>query len=321
MKFYYKGMLAVHLENGRVEMRDVPVPPRPAGFALLRLLAAGICNTDLELQRGYYGFTGTPGHEFVAEVVEADRRDLIGKRVVGEINLACRHCEWCLRGLGRHCPGRTVLGIVNHPGAFAEYLTLPEANLHVLPDSMPTEHAVFAEPLAAACEILDQVSIPPHTPVAVLGDGKLGILITLVLQANGYPVHHFGKHVEKLRISCAKFSTDPPPAASFDWVVDATGHPDGLRAAVAAARPRGTIILKSTVHGLVPVDTAPVIVNELTLVGSRCGRFEASLPLLDHGVVSVEPLIAARFPLAEAPDAFARAAGRGVLKVLLTGPA
>jgi alcohol dehydrogenase len=314
-------MLAVHLENGRVEMRDVPVPQRPEGFALLRLLVAGICNTDLELQRGYYGFAGTPGHEFVAEVVEADRRELVGKRVVGEINLACRRCEWCLRGLGRHCPNRTVLGIVNHPGAFAEYLTLPEANLHVLPDSMPSERAVFAEPLAAACEILDQVSIPPNSPVAVLGDGKLGILIALVLRANGYPVRHFGKHVEKLRISGADFSTGPPPAASFDWVVDATGNPDGLRAAIAATRPRGTLILKSTVHGMVPVDTAPIIVNELTLVGSRCGRFEASLPLLDRGVVKVEPLIAGRFPLAEAPRALACAAARGVLKVLLTGPA
>ncbi len=314
-------MLAVHLENGRVEMRDVPLPRRPEGFALLRLLVAGICNTDLELQRGYYGFTGTPGHEFVAEVVEADRRELIGKRVVGEINLACRQCEWCLRDLGRHCPNRTVLGIVNHPGAFAEYLTLPEANLHVLPDGMPLENAVFAEPLAAACEILDQVSIPPHTPVAVLGDGKLGILIAMVLQANGYPVQHFGKHVEKLRISGADFSTDPPPPSSFDWVVDATGHPDGLRAAVAAARPRGSLILKSTVHGLVPVDTAPIIVNELTLVGSRCGRFEASLPLLDHGVVNVGPMVSDRFPLAEAPRAFARAAERRVLKVLLAGAA
>ena len=320
MKFYYKGMLAVHLENGRVEMRDIPLPRRPEGFALLRLLVAGICNTDLELQRGYYGFTGTPGHEFVAEVVEADRRDWIGKRVVGEINLACRQCEWCLRGLGRHCPNRTVLGIVNHPGAFAEYLTLPEANLHIVPDSMPSESAVFTEPLAAACEILDQVSIPPHAPVAVLGDGKLGILITLVLQANGYPVRHFGKHVEKLRISGAEFSTDPPPAATFDWVVDATGNPDGLRAAVAATRPRGTLILKSTVHDLVPVDTAPIIVNELTLVGSRCGRFEASLPLLDHQVVQTESLITDRFPLAEAPGAFRRAAERGVLKVLLSGP-
>ena len=323
MKLYYKGMLAIHLENGRIEARSVPLPARPAGFALLRLLVAGICNTDLELQRGYYGFSGTPGHEFVAEVVEADHRDLIGKRVVGEINLACGHCEWCRRGLGRHCPTRTVLGIVNHPGAFAEFLTLPETNLHVLPDSLPTESAVFTEPLAAACEILDQVRIPPQSVVAVLGDGKLGILIALVLQANGYRVHHFGRHVEKLAVSreTEKSSTEPPPPAAFDYVIDATGSPEGLRAAVAATRPRGTLILKSTVHGLVPVDTAPIIVNELTLVGSRCGRFEASLPLLERGVVRVEPLIADRFPLSEAPLAFARAAERGVLKVLLAGTA
>src|SRR5690242_12093031 len=151
-------MLAVHLENGAVTTRDVPVPARPEGFALLRLLCAGICNTDLELQRGYYGFTGTPGHEFVAEVVEADTKDLIGKRVAGEINLACAACDWCRRGLGRHCPDRKVLGIVNHPGAFEEFFTLPERNLHVLPEGLSSERAVFLEPLAAACEILDQVS-------------------------------------------------------------------------------------------------------------------------------------------------------------------
>lgn len=324
MKFYYKGMLAVHLENGRVETRDVPLPPRPPGFALLRLLVAGICNTDLELQRGYYGFAGTPGHEFVAEVVEADTPELRGKRVVGEINLACGSCDWCRRGLGRHCPTRTVLGIVRHPGAFAEFLTLPEANLHVIPASFPAERAVFTEPLAAACEILDQVTIPAGRTVAVLGDGKLGLLIALVLRAHGYPVRHFGRHPEKLRISQdsgAEISTENPPAATFDFVVDATGHPDGLRAAVAATRPRGTLVLKSTVHGMVPVDTAPIIVNEITLVGSRCGRFEAALPLLDQGLIRIDRMVADRFPLHAAPEAFARAAERGVLKVLLTTPA
>ena len=154
-------MLAVHLENGAVTVRDLPPPERPEGFALLRLLAGGICNTDLELQRGYYGFSGTPGHEFVAEVVECDTPALRGRRVVGEINLACRQCDWCRRGLGRHCPSRTVLGIVRHPGAFQELFTLPEANLHAVPESVPTDRAVFTEPLAAACEILDQVTIPP----------------------------------------------------------------------------------------------------------------------------------------------------------------
>src|SRR5882724_3676063 len=174
MKLYYRGMLAVHLESGAVTLRHVPKPERPPGYALLGLLAAGICNTDLELRRGYYGFTGTPGHEFVAEVVEADTRTLVGQRVAGEINLACMHCDWCRRGLGRHCPNRTVLGIVNHPGAFAEFLTLPERNLHILPPGLALERAVFLEPLAAACQILDQVSIPCGESIAVLGDGKLG---------------------------------------------------------------------------------------------------------------------------------------------------
>src|SRR5271169_869155 len=228
MKLYYKGMLAVHLENGAVSTRQVPIPPRPEGFALLRLLAGGICNTDLELQRGYYGFSGTPGHEFVGEVVEADSKELLGKRVVGEINLSCGACSWCIRGLGRHCPGRSVLGIVRHPGAFCEFLTLPERNLHVVPDSIPSEIAVFTEPLAAACEILDQVQIPCGSPVAVLGDGKLGLLIAQVLDAYGYRVHQFGRHKEKLRIAArsgvhTEIVRDHLPLAEYNWVVDATG--------------------------------------------------------------------------------------------------
>src|SRR5215831_4950614 len=174
-------MLAVHLENRRVNVRDTRRPTRPGGSALIRLIMGGICNTDLELQRGYYGFSGTPGHEFVAEVVAADTPSLVGRRVVGEINLACADCEWCRQGLGRHCPTRTVLGIVKHPGAFSEYFTLPERNLFIVPDHLPNEQAVFTEPLAAACEILDQVAIPPRADVAVLGDGKLGLLIALVL--------------------------------------------------------------------------------------------------------------------------------------------
>ncbi len=315
-------MLAVHLENGAVTTRDVEIPRRPEGSALLSLLLAGICNTDLELQRGYYGFTGTPGHEFVAEVVEADAPGLVGRRVVGEINAACAQCDWCRKGLGRHCPNRTVLGIVNHPGAFAEYFVLPERNLHVLPDGVPAARAVFTEPLAAACEILDQVPIPPGDAVAVLGDGKLGLLVALVLNAHGCRVQLFGRHPEKLRIAeAAGVATECNPAnlptAAYDWVVEATGNPEGLRAAVAMARPRGTLVMKSTVHGTVAIDTAPVVVNELTLVGSRCGRFEAALPLLERGAIPVEQMIATRLPLRDAAKAFAKAADRGVLKVLL----
>jgi threonine dehydrogenase-like Zn-dependent dehydrogenase len=313
-------MLAVHLESGAVTLRHLAVPHRPDGFALLRLLLAGICNTDLELQRGYYGFTGTPGHEFVAEVVEANTRELVGKRVVGEINLACTRCEWCRQGLGRHCPHRTVLGIVRHPGAFEEFFTLPERNLHVVPDEVPLEHAVFTEPLAAACEILDQVSIPPASRVAVLGDGKLGLLIAQVLLAHGCQVHQFGRHPEKLHIAAAAGVTtevagDRLPTAEYNWVVDATGSPEGLRAAAAMVRPRGTVILKSTVHGTVGIDTAPLIVNEITLVGSRCGRMESALPLLAR--MRLDPMIAARYRLEDAAQAFAHAAQPGVLKVLM----
>ena len=315
-------MLAVHLENGAVTVREIPVPARPAGFALLRLLCAGICNTDLELQRGYYGFKGTPGHEFVAEVAEADQLELIGKRVVGEINLACGRCDWCRRGLGRHCPTRTVLGIVRQPGAFEEYFVLPETNLHVLPEAVSTERAVFTEPLAAACEILDQVAIPGGAEVAVLGDGKLGLLVAQVLNAHGYKVHQFGHHTAKLFLTAAdgvmtEIADGDLPIAAYDWVVEATGNPTALQKAASLTRPRGTLILKSTVHGLVTVDTAPIIVNELTLVGSRCGRFEAALPLLDHPKIHVEPMIAARYPLPEAPQAFAHAAQKGTLKVVL----
>jgi alcohol dehydrogenase len=315
-------MLAVHLDAGKIEVRDEKQPDRPEGFALIRLLCGGICNTDLELQRGYYGFSGVPGHEFVGEVVDADSKDLIGKRVVGEINLACKRCPTCRRGMQRHCPNRTVLGIVRHPGAFREFLTLPESNLHVLPDSVPTELAVFTEPLAAACEILDQVSMPCSAPVAVLGDGKLGLLISQVLQANGYRVHQFGHHPEKLRIAARAGVTtevrgDHLPEAEYRWVVDATGSQKGLLAAISMVEPTGTIILKSTVHGEIPLDTAPVIVNEITLVGSRCGRFEPALELLRLGAVDVSSMISERLKLANAPAAFNKAAQRGVMKVLL----
>ncbi len=314
-------MRAVHLEQGRVSVVNKRAPRRADNFALIRVLYAGICNTDLELRRGYYGFRGTPGHEFVGEVLEAGNEALVGKRVAGEINLACGNCEWCARGLGRHCPHRTVLGIVKHPGAFATLLTLPERNLHVLPRALPLEHAVFIEPLAAACEILDQIKIPPGAATALLGDGKLGLLIAQVLHANGIALHHYGRHRDKLRISrdagIETRLTTRTPAAAYDFVIDATGSPAALAQAVRMTRPRGTLVMKSTVHGLVPLDTAPVIVNELTLVGSRCGRFEPALRLLRSGKIKVGPLLSDILPLEEAPRAFDRAAERGALKVLL----
>jgi threonine dehydrogenase-like Zn-dependent dehydrogenase len=307
-------MLAVHLESGRVHVKKVPLPRVPSGYARIRLIAAGICSTDLELQRGYYGFIGTPGHEFVGEVTHADDSNWIGQRVAGEINLACGKCDWCARGLGRHCPTRKVLGIVNHPGAFQEFLTLPIRNLHRVPPSIPDDHAVFIEPVAAACEILDQIKIAKGTRVAVLGDGKLGLLITQVLHANGARIDLFGRHSKKAIVT-AKL-----PERDYPIVIDATGSPEGLRSAISMCVPRGTVIMKSTVHGLVPIDTAPAIVNEITLIGSRCGRFEPALKLLASGKVKVAGLISDEFPLDRAKDAFARAATKGILKVLLRPP-
>jgi len=315
-------MISVHLENRRVKVQKGAKPRRPEGFALIRLLCGGICNTDLELQRGYYGFSGTPGHEFVGEVVEADDRKWVGRRVVGEINLACGRCSWCRRGLGRHCPTRSVLGIVKHAGAFRELLTLPEVNLHEVPAAVPTRRAVFTEPLAAACEILDQAQIPKDAEVAILGDGKLGLLIAQALNANGLQVRHYGRHKRKLKISErvgieTEIAGKLVPRARYAWVVEATGSRDGLRQAVEMTIPRGTVIMKSTVHGLVPIDTAPVIVNEITLVGSRCGRFEPALRLLQGTKINLDDMISDEFPLRDAPKAFRRAAERDVLKVLL----
>jgi alcohol dehydrogenase len=314
-------MNSVYLEHGRISVQQADIPERPPGFALIRMRVAGICNTDLELQCGYYGFSGTPGHEFVGEVVEADTPSLMGQRVVGEINLACGDCDFCSIGFDRHCPNRTVLGIVKHPGAFADYLVLPERNLHILPDEIPDEEAVFIEPLAAACEILDQVVIADWSRVAVLGDGKLGLLIAQVLHAHGAQVTLFGRHPAKLAIAMAAGieveALNNRPRAAFPLVVDATGSAAGLKEGVSMTRPRGILVMKSTVHGQVPIDTAPIIVNEITLIGSRCGRFEPALALLRNRRVNVADLISAEFPLDKAPEAFAEAARTGTLKVLL----
>lgn len=318
-------MLAVHLEKGRVSLRQQPLPRLPRGFARIRLLAAGICSTDLELLRGYYGFSGTPGHEFVGVVTECEDRAWVGQRVCGEINLACGRCAWCARQLGRHCPARTVLGIVRHPGAMREYLTLPVRNLHRVPDSMSDEQAVFVEPVAAACEILDQVKIPKGERVAVLGDGKLGLLIAQVLQAHGAQVVLFGRHKEKMKLVepagvAAELVRAKMPQREFRFTVDSTGSSAGLATAIAMTEPRGTVVMKSTVHGLVAIDTAVPVVNEITLVGSRCGRMEAAIPLLRSGKVRVEEMVSGEFTLDRAPEAFARAATKGVLKVLVRGP-
>jgi alcohol dehydrogenase len=308
-------VIAAYIENGEVSVRDFPKPQRQA---LIRMTTAGICNTDLELKAGYYGFKGIPGHEF-AGVVENGPPEWIGKRVVGEINLACRNCDWCQRGLGRHCPKRKVLGIVKHPGAFAEYLTLPPENLLAVPGTMTDEEAVFTEPVAAACEILEQLKIPKGGEAAVLGDGKLGLLIGQVLLANGINVHQFGHHPEKLKIVKRRgaITGKKPPKNHFQWVVDATGSADGLAAAVSMCRARGTVVMKSTVHGKVGIDMAAVIVPEITLVGSRCGRFAPALKLLKERRIDVQSMIHGDYDLKDAEKAFRHAAKKGTLKILL----
>lgn len=314
-------MLAVHIERGKVSLRDQVKPKRGKSQAILRLITGGICNTDLELLRGYYSFKGTPGHEFVAEVVDADSKRWVGRRVVGEINAACGKCEWCRQKLGRHCPHRTVLGILNHPGAFQEFFMLPEANLLEVPAAVPNEHAVFTEPVAAACEILEQVRIAKGESVAVLGDGKLGLLIAQVLAVHGAKVTQFGRHKHKLAIAAAvgvrPVITDKLPEAAFDKVVEATGSAAALPGAIRMTKPRGAVIMKSTVQEKVQIDTAPVIVNEISLIGSRCGRFEPAMKLIRGRKLNLGPMVQQSFPLDQAPKAFQKAAERGALKILL----
>jgi threonine dehydrogenase-like Zn-dependent dehydrogenase len=314
-------MISVRIENGSVLLRRAAMPKPKPGSALIRLRMGGICNTDIELLRGYYGFRGRPGHEFVGEVIGPASSAWLGKRVVGEINLPCGACDWCTRGLGRHCPARTVLGIVRHPGAFAEFLTLPESNLHEVPRQVPDEHAVFTEPIAAACEILDQTAIGKGSEVAVLGDGKLGLLVAQVLACSGARVHLYGHHPDKLRIAaragCESSASGKVPQARFEFTVEATGTANGLSTAISMTRPRGTVIMKTTVHEEVPLNTAQAVVNEITLVGSRCGRFEPALRLLRSKRLLLDEMITAEYALEQAPEAFARAQEKGALKVLI----
>ena len=335
---------------GTLDLQDVPAP---LGDCRIRVSLAGICGTDLQLLDGYAGFRGIPGHEFVG-VVEGVSRDedrkWLGRRVVGEINIGCGHCHWCASGVKEHCGERRVLGIRGHDGAFAEFVTLPAANLHAIPDHVGDRMAVFVEPIAAACRILEQVDIGEGTSVAVLGDGRLGLLIGQVLQTRSSRIMLFGRHSEKLEIaralglSCidtrdAGASSDggsrsplPPPSPRlrrglaealraeadtthrFDVVVDATGRPEGLTRALELVHPRGTVVMKSTFHGEAPVATWPAVVNEVLLVGSRCGPFARAIELLSSGSIRTDPLISSVMRFEDHGAAFA--AARSSLKVL-----
>ncbi len=314
-------MKALYLD-GRLELRDIPLPRLGPDEALIRVDLAGVCGTDRELLKGYSNFRGVPGHEFVGRVVECEDAKWAGKRVVGEINVSCGECDLCLWGLGRHCPRRTVMGIFNRDGAFAEYLKLPLANLHEVPEAIPDEAAVFVEPLAAAYEVLEQTTINPKRRAAVLGDGRLGLLIAQVLRGARADVTLIGKHPEKLALAnswglktCELGKADFAPA-SFQLVVEATGSPAGLTHALELVEPRGTVVMKSTFRDPAIFDTAKLVVNEITLVGSRCGNFSAALDLLARGHIQVLPLITRRFPLEAAEEAFRALEDPSTLKVL-----
>jgi threonine dehydrogenase-like Zn-dependent dehydrogenase len=305
-------MQALHWDGQRLHLSiSYPVPQVADHAALVRVRLAGICATDLQIFKGYMGFVGVPGHEFVGEVSEGPS-DLLGKRVVGEINFACGMCEACRQGLGRHCPNRRVMGIVNADGSFAEYLSVPLANLHVVPDAVSDEEAVFIEPLAAAFEILAQVHVQPTAEVVVLGD---------VLYLTGARVTVVGKHRDKLAILHklglhTVLLTDWRPRRA-DLVVEATGSTTGLSLAIETVRPRGTLVLKSTVALPHSLSLAPLVINEVTVIGSRCGRFPPALRALEQRRVSVTPLIDRVYSLSEGLAAVDRAAQPGVRKILV----
>lgn len=317
-------MNALRYEQERVRVADVPVPDVPAE-ALVRVTRSGICNTDLEIVRGYAGFQGTLGHEFVGVVERAGAPQLVGQRVVGEINAGCGVCALCRAGDARHCPQRTVLGIAGRDGAHAELLTLPVRNLLIVPAEVPDERAVFTEPLAAACGILERAEINAEMRVVVVGDGKLGLLCAQALKAlTDASITLIGKHESKLalarrrNIECvlaANISTGMTRA--FDVVVEASGAASGFALAMELVRPRGVLVLKSTFHGATELEAARIVVDEVSVVGSRCGRFQPALALLKANAVDVDNLISEEHALTDGVRALERARASGVLKVLL----
>ncbi|HEX4793112.1 MAG TPA: alcohol dehydrogenase catalytic domain-containing protein [Humisphaera sp.] len=300
-----------------------PEPAASSGDTLIRVRQAGICATDLEIVKGYMGFHGVLGHEFVGEVVQSADKNLVGQRVCGEINVVCGRCDLCLSGLGAHCRNRTVLGILNRDGAFAEFIRLPAINLHVLPKNVDDDAAVFVEPLAAAFQVLKQVQIDSRKFVTVLGDGRLGLLVAQVLRDAGCAVRVIGKHPEKLAL-CEKWSIRSRPLADInprhdqDVVVDCTGRAAGLELAMQMVRPRGTIVLKSTVATGKAMNLAPVVIDEINIIGSRCGPFREAISALAEKRIDVASLIHRRMKLDQGLEAMDLAGRPGVLKVILS---
>ena len=315
-------MLALRVNKKRLAIKEIGKPDR-VDEALVRVLLSGICNTDLEIARGYAGFNGTIGHEFVGVVEDSSDRALVGLRVVGEINAGCGSCELCRGGDSRHCANRTVLGIHGRDGAHAEFLQLPAVNLLPVPDNIPDEHAVFTEPLAAACGVLERARINKSDRVAVIGDGKLGLLCAQVIALTGADVLLIGKHSSKLRIAERRGIEIATPKLAgkrkqqFDVVVEASGAASGFGLALDLLRPTGQLVLKSTFHGKTELDAARIVVDEISIVGSRCGRFSPAIDLLKRAAIDVDSLISEEYPLSNGVHAMRRAGTKGVMKVLL----
>jgi threonine dehydrogenase-like Zn-dependent dehydrogenase len=311
---------AIVLDGREVSLHtDRPRPTRRAGEVMVRVLRAGVCETDLQLVRGYMGFDGVLGHEFVGV---AEEGPYAGQRVVGEINCSCGDCATCRAGRLTHCPNRSTLGIAGHDGAFADYITVPQANLHPVPDSVDTDVAVFTEPVAAAFQVLAQIRLNRSDRVVVLGDGRLGNLCAQVVSGICDPVLVVGKHPEKLALLDAlgietTLLADLPAGRFADVVIDCTGSDTGLPTALALVRPRGTIVLKTTVAGTQQMPWAPIVIDEVTIVGSRCGPFDQALAALEAGSISVLPMIGARFDLSDGTKALDAAQRPGMLKVLI----
>jgi threonine dehydrogenase-like Zn-dependent dehydrogenase len=315
-------MLALRVEKKRLSVSEIR-KPSPKGEALVRVSLSGICNTDLEIARGYAGFNGTIGHEFVGVVEQSSVPGLAGKRVVGEINAGCSKCKLCLAGDPRHCPTRTVLGIVGRDGAHAEFLKLPARNLLRVPEKITDNHAVFTEPLAAACGIVERTAIRSSERIAVIGDGKLGLLCAQVVSLTGAETLLVGKHRNKLRIAEQRDieTTTPKQAAKrsrqYDVVIEASGATAGFGLALDLLRPKGRLVLKSTFNATTEVDAARIVVDEISIIGSRCGRFKPALDLLKKGAIDVDSLISEEYRLSQGVHAMERAGRKGIMKVLL----
>jgi len=318
-----KMMQSLVLSKGRLQFKEIEVPTLSVGEVLLKVIKAGICQTDIELTKGYMDFNGVIGHEFVGRVVESGRKDLLGKRVVAEINCACGECASCIRGNKNHCLHRTVLGILNKPGIFSEYAALPMENLHIVPESISDTAAVFIEPLAAALRIPQQIRVEDKERVLVMGDGKLGLLVAQVMKLHSKFVWCSGRHKRNLSLLKGKGiqiwdEKDEGGSQNFNLIVDATGNPESLAQALQRLSPQGRLVLKSTYHGDHGLDISKIVVDEFHIIGSRCGPFSDAIEILKHKTIDVEELVDGDYPLSCGIEAFSFAKKPGVIKVLIT---